>query len=104
VRSKPASEGRSAPPVFGRKRLGLRASLSQENHAGWSAFPKKIAQFRLVRFSVRFSSRYSHVRMEAKRRALDEIAARRYAADDKRQKEAEREKQVAGASQPAVIQ
>jgi hypothetical protein len=49
-------------------------------------------------------SRYSHVRMEAKRRTLDEIAARQCAAGDKRQKEAEQEKQVAGASQPAVIQ
>ena len=29
-------------------------------------------------------SRYSHVRMEAKRRALDEIAARQRAADEKR--------------------
>jgi hypothetical protein len=35
-------------------------------------------------------SRYSHVRMEAKRRALDEIAARQRAADEKRQKEAQR--------------
>ena len=33
-------------------------------------------------------SRYSHVRMEAKRRALDEIAARQRAADEKRQEEA----------------
>lgn len=32
-------------------------------------------------------SRYSHVRMEAKRRALDEIAARQRAADEKRQEE-----------------
>ena len=29
-------------------------------------------------------SRYSHVRMEAKRRALDEIAARQRAADERR--------------------
>jgi hypothetical protein len=35
-------------------------------------------------------SRYSHVRMEAKRRALDEIAARQKAADKKRQSDAER--------------
>ena len=35
-------------------------------------------------------SRYSHVRMEAKRRALDEIAARQRAADEKRKQEAER--------------
>ena len=33
-------------------------------------------------------SRYSHVRMEAKRRALDEIAARQNAADAKRKEEA----------------
>lgn len=32
---------------------------------------------------------YSHVRMEAKRRALDEIAARQRAADEKRNKHAE---------------
>jgi len=35
-------------------------------------------------------SRYSHVRMEAKRRALDEIAARQRAADEKRKAEAVR--------------
>jgi hypothetical protein len=34
-------------------------------------------------------SRYSHVRMEAKRRALDEIAARQNAADEKRKEDAE---------------
>src|SRR4051812_44285708 len=33
-------------------------------------------------------SRYSHVRMEAKRRALDEIAARQIVADQKRKAEA----------------
>jgi hypothetical protein len=38
-------------------------------------------------------SRYSHVRMEAKRRALDEIAARQHAADERRQKETERQLQ-----------
>ena len=36
-------------------------------------------------------SRYSHVRMEAKRRALDEIAARQRASDEKRKEEAERQ-------------
>ncbi len=40
-------------------------------------------------------SRYSHVRMEAKRRALDEIAARQIAADEKRKNVAERQQQVA---------
>ncbi|MCX6629545.1 MAG: hypothetical protein NTW28_18155 [Candidatus Solibacter sp.] len=46
-------------------------------------------------------SRYFHVRMEAKRRALDEIAARQCAAE-KRQVEAERRQEVAVASQAGV--
>jgi len=49
-------------------------------------------------------SRYSHVRMEAKRRALDEIAARQRAADIKRKDDAERQQQAAVVSQSAVIQ
>ena len=49
-------------------------------------------------------SRYSHVRMEAKRRALDEIAARQRAADEKRKDDAERREQAAVASQSAVVQ
>jgi hypothetical protein len=44
-------------------------------------------------------SRYSHVRMEAKRRALDEIAARQRAADAKRTEEGERQEQAAVVSQ-----
>ena|ERR1039458_7989316 len=47
-------------------------------------------------------SRYCHVRMEAKRRALDEIGARQGAADEKRQKEAKQ--QAAVPSQSAVVQ
>jgi hypothetical protein len=47
-------------------------------------------------------SRYSHVRMEAKRRALDEIATRQGAADEKRKEDAQ--KQDAVGSQSAVIQ
>lgn len=47
-------------------------------------------------------SRYSHVRMEAKRRALDEIAVRQYAADEKR-KNAEKQ-QALVVSPAAVIQ
>lgn len=39
-------------------------------------------------------SRYSHVRMEAKRRALDEIAARQRTADEKRKTEADRNGQA----------
>ena len=49
-------------------------------------------------------SRYSHVRMEAKRRALDEIAARQCAADEKRRKEAEQRHQSSVASETLVIQ
>jgi len=49
-------------------------------------------------------SRYSHVRMEAKRRALDEIAARQRAADEKRQQELERRQQATLVSPPLVVQ
>jgi len=49
-------------------------------------------------------SRYSHVRMEAKRRALDEIAARQRAADEKRQQEVERQQQAAVVSPSVVVQ
>jgi hypothetical protein len=49
-------------------------------------------------------SRYSHVRMEAKRRALDEIAVRQRTADEKRKGDDERREQVAVVSQSAVIQ
>ena len=47
---------------------------------------------------------YSHVRMEAKRRALDEIAARQRTGDEKRKEEAERREQCPVVPQPAVIQ
>jgi hypothetical protein len=49
-------------------------------------------------------SRYSHVRMEAKRRALDEIAARQNAADETRKKDAERRQRAATVLQAAVVQ
>ena len=49
-------------------------------------------------------SRYSHVRMEAKRRALDEIAARQRAADEKRRQETERLQQAAMVSLSMVVQ
>ncbi len=48
-------------------------------------------------------SRYSHVRMEAKRRALNEIAALQRAADEKREKKAE-QRQVTAEAQAAVVQ
>jgi hypothetical protein len=49
-------------------------------------------------------SRYSHVRMEAKRRALDEIAARQHAADEKRKSDAELPEPSTSASESAVLQ
>ena len=49
-------------------------------------------------------SRYSHVRMEAKRRALDEIAVRQRAADEKRKEKAERLEQAAAVLQSALVQ
>lgn len=49
-------------------------------------------------------SRYSHVRMEAKRCALDEIAARQRWADGKRKEQAERQQQAAMVSQSVVVQ
>ena len=48
-------------------------------------------------------SRYSHLRMEAKRRALDEIAARQRTADEKRVEEAE-QMQAAVEAQSALLQ
>jgi integrase len=47
-------------------------------------------------------SRYSHVRMEAKRRALDEIAARQRAADEMRLQEIGRQ-QSAAPSESVVV-
>ena len=49
-------------------------------------------------------SRYSHVRMEAKRRALDEIAVRQRVADEKRLKEAEQSQLAAAACASVLIQ
>ena len=49
-------------------------------------------------------SRYSHVRMEAKRRALDEIATRQRAADEKREKEAKLQQQASVIAQSPVVQ
>jgi hypothetical protein len=49
-------------------------------------------------------SRYSHVRMEAKRRALDEIAARQRAADERRAEEADCRQRAAVASESGLLQ
>jgi uncharacterized LabA/DUF88 family protein len=52
--------------------------------------------------SLAMLSRYSHVRIEAKRRALYEIAARQRESDEQRTKDAE-ENQAAAASQPVIV-
>jgi hypothetical protein len=49
-------------------------------------------------------SRYSHVRMEAKRRALDEIASRQSAVDKKHKDDAERREQATVVSRSASVQ
>ena len=49
-------------------------------------------------------SRYSHVRMEAKRRALDEIASRQRAADEKRKVDAGQQQAAGVASQSVLVQ
>jgi hypothetical protein len=46
---------------------------------------------------------YSHMWMEAKRRALDEIAARQRAADEKRKSDTEQAESSTGASESAVL-
>ena len=56
------------------------------------------------RVSRAMLSRYSHVRMEAMRRALHEIAARQGAADERRKVEAERQQAAAVTSQAAAEQ
>jgi hypothetical protein len=49
-------------------------------------------------------SRYSHVRMEAKRRALDEIAVRQRSADEKRQQEIQRQQAAVVVSESVFVQ
>jgi hypothetical protein len=49
-------------------------------------------------------SRYSNVRMEAKRRALDEIATRQNAADEKRKAEGEQQQKAARISEAVLVQ
>jgi len=49
-------------------------------------------------------SRYSHVRMEAKRRALDDIAARQREADDQRKEKGEQREQEVVVSHSTIVQ
>jgi hypothetical protein len=58
---------------------------------------------RSLRGPIGALSRYSHVRMEAKRRALEKIATRQRA-DEKRKKEAEQQQAEAVVLQSAMLQ
>lgn len=49
-------------------------------------------------------SRYSHLRMEAKRRALDEIAVRQCAADEKRKEQAQQQQATMAPQSTVVVQ
>jgi integrase len=49
-------------------------------------------------------SRYSHVRIKAKRHALDEIATCQNTVDEKRKKEAERQQPASTVSQSVLVQ
>jgi integrase len=49
-------------------------------------------------------SRYCHVRLEAKRHALDEIAARQRADDEKRREEIRQQQQTVATSEPVLVQ
>jgi hypothetical protein len=49
-------------------------------------------------------SHYSHLRMQAKRRALDEVAARQRTADEKRFAEAQKHSPDIAVLQPVSIQ
>jgi hypothetical protein len=74
----------------------------------WSAEPPPLEAAQTImsiagHVSRAMLSRYSHVRMEAKRRALDEIAARQNIADEKRKAEAERVQRAAIASESVVM-
>src|ERR1039458_8152596 len=87
-------------------------SLAGNHRCGWNgptgsrcAHPTPMAKSKLApasfpagHVSRAMLSRYSHVRIEAKRRALDEIAVRQGAADEKRRSEAGRPKRAEVAS------
>src|SRR5665811_1827387 len=93
-------------------------SLAGNHHCGWNGptgsrcthpTPTVKSNLALDSFAAghvsrAMLSRYSHVRMEAKRRALDEIAVRQNTADEKRKMEAERRERVAAVSPSAVLQ
>ena len=89
------------PGMPGPRRLGTNQTVKvlAESGAGDEAIMSLAGHV-----SRAMLSRYSHVRMEAKRRALNGIATRQRAAGEKREEEAERREQVAVVSQSALAQ
>jgi hypothetical protein len=73
--------------LWGRKTREVQAELA-ESGAG-----DEVIMSIAGHVSRAMLSRYSHVRIKAKRRALDEIAARQRAAEERREDEAERREQ-----------
>ena len=77
-----------------RKNAGVKGRWHDNRHTVVTELPESGAGDEVImsiagHVSRATLSRYSHVRMEAKRRALDEIAARQRAADEKRLEQAE---------------
>jgi integrase len=92
-----------------REKAGVKGRWHDNRHTLVTELPESDAGDEVImsiagHVSRAMLSRYSHVRMEAKRRALDEIAARQRAADEKRQMELERLQQVVVVSPPGVVQ
>src|SRR3979490_995392 len=83
-------------------RCGLRGTLSRLSSRFCEA--NEITRSIAGHVSRAMLSRYSHVRMEAKRGALDEVAARKCADDENRQKEAEGRAQALILTQLEAIQ
>jgi hypothetical protein len=85
--------------------VGMDQTRSRCGHPTPMAKSKlALASFPAGHVSRAMLSRYSHMRMEAKRRALDEIAVRQCAADEKRKEEVERQQQAAVVAPLAVVQ
>ena len=92
-----------------RQKAGVRGRRHDNRHARVTELAESGAGDEVImsiagHVSRAMLSRYSHVRMEAKRRALDAIAARQRAADERRQKELERHQPIAVVSPSTVLQ
>ena len=89
--------------------ITLSERISRSFHSGHSKServytqPASLAGTSRAHVSRAMFSRYSHMRVEAKRRALDEIATRQSVADEKRKTEVERQQQATLARQSAGV-